>query len=68
MKYCCKGFKGLVTDILGGSPIISGEYGWEGMKDKSKWYLMCEIDMDSSGCEWIPIGYCPFCGKKVGGK
>jgi|GEM_PF-4734324 len=55
-EYCCDKFKKICEEPCGHSPFDD--------KD-GKWQIMWRIDFDNSGCDYQPIKYCPFCGKKL---
>ena len=67
MKYCCKKFKEVHDDLCGGSPFKHGVSDVEMLYEQkeNQWYIMCKINMDSSGCEYELIYYCPFCGERL---
>lgn len=67
MKYCCKKLEEVHDDLCSGSPFLhkDTDVGMLYKEMESQWLIMCKIDMDSSGCEYEPIYYCPFCGERL---
>ena len=59
MKYCCKEFEEVYEAL---------DIGMMYEELENAWYIMSEIDMVSSCCNYKQIYYCPFCGKSLKGQ